>query len=88
MLYLRHKLERIDKCVIATHYWCVTRETSLVILLSVAIMLGEIEIRIMLLSNGDLFALIIALVLGNTALILAFRRVYVLEQRVKRLGGR
>ena len=42
----------------------------------------------MLLSNGDLFALMIALVLGNTALILAFRRVYVLEQRVKRLGGR
>ena len=42
----------------------------------------------MLLSNGDLLAVIIALALGNTMLIIAFRRVYVLEQRLRRLGGR
>jgi hypothetical protein len=42
----------------------------------------------MILSNGDLFALMIALALGNTTLIIAMRRVYVLEQRVRRLGGR
>ena len=42
----------------------------------------------MLLSNGDMFALMIALALGNTTLLLAFRRVYVLEQRLRRLGGR
>ena len=41
----------------------------------------------MVLSNGDLFALLIALLSCNTALILAFRRVYVLERKVRRLSG-
>jgi hypothetical protein len=42
----------------------------------------------MLLSNGDLIAVIIALALGNTMLIISFRRIYVLERKIYRLGGR
>ena len=39
----------------------------------------------MVLSDTDLLAVIIALVAMNTVLILAFRRVYVLEMQVTKL---
>ena len=39
----------------------------------------------MQLSNGDMFALLIALGGLNTVLVLAFRRVYVLEKQVMAL---
>ena len=39
----------------------------------------------MYLSTGDMFAVILALVLVNTMLIVAFRRVYVLEKEASRL---
>lgn len=38
----------------------------------------------MYLSTGDMFAVILALVLVNTMLIVAFRRVYVLEKEATR----
>lgn len=39
----------------------------------------------MYLSTGDMFAVILALVLVNTMLVIAFRRVYVLEKEASRL---
>lgn len=39
----------------------------------------------MYLSTGDMTAVILALVLLNTVLIIAFRRVYVLEKEASRL---
>lgn len=39
----------------------------------------------MILSNGDMFALLIALIGLNTVLVLAFRRVAVLEKQVIKL---
>jgi DICT domain-containing protein len=39
----------------------------------------------MYLSAGDMFAVVLALILLNTALIIAFRRVYVLEKEASRL---
>ncbi len=41
----------------------------------------------MVLSNGDLFAVMIALFSCNFALIIAFRRVYVLERKLRRVQG-
>jgi hypothetical protein len=41
--------------------------------------------NIMVLSNGDMFALLIALFTLNTVLVLAFRRVAVLEKQVIKL---
>lgn len=41
----------------------------------------------MMLSNGDLLAVLIALISCNTMLIIAFRRVYVLERRLRRYEG-
>lgn len=41
----------------------------------------------MILSTGDLIAVVIALALANTMLVIAFRRVYVLERRLRRLQG-
>lgn len=41
----------------------------------------------MTLSASDLFALLIALLSVNTLLIVAFRRVYVLERRLRRYEG-
>lgn len=40
----------------------------------------------MTLSASDLGAILIALVSLNTVLVVAFRRLYVLEQRAKRYG--
>jgi hypothetical protein len=42
----------------------------------------------MQLSVNDLLAVVIALALANTLLVVAFRRVYVLERRLRRLQGR
>lgn len=42
----------------------------------------------MQLSTNDLLAVVIALALANTMLVIAFRRVYVLERRLRRLQGR
>jgi hypothetical protein len=39
----------------------------------------------MLLSTGDLFALVIALFAVNIVIVLAFRRIYVLEKQVIKL---
>ena len=39
----------------------------------------------MLLSTGDLFALTIALFAVNVVIVLAFRRIYVLEKQVLKL---
>jgi hypothetical protein len=36
----------------------------------------------MILTSGDMLALLIALVLGNTMLIISFRRIYVLERKI------
>lgn len=41
----------------------------------------------MVLSNGDLLAIMIALFSCNFALIIAFRRVYVLERKLRRVQG-
>jgi hypothetical protein len=41
----------------------------------------------MQLSTNDLLAVVIALALANTLLIVAFRRVYVLERRLRRFEG-
>jgi len=41
----------------------------------------------MILSTGDLIAVVIALALANTMLVIAFRRVYVLERKVRRYEG-
>ena len=41
----------------------------------------------MVLSASDLFAVMIALVSVNLLLIIAFRRVYVLERRLRRYEG-
>jgi hypothetical protein len=41
----------------------------------------------MQLSVNDLLAVVIALALANTLLVVAFRRVYVLERRLRRLQG-
>lgn len=41
----------------------------------------------MTLSTGDLFALMIALLSVNMVLLVAFRRVYVLERRLRRYEG-
>jgi hypothetical protein len=41
----------------------------------------------MMLSTGDLIAVVIALALANTMLVIAFRRVYVLERRLRRYKG-
>jgi hypothetical protein len=38
----------------------------------------------MYLATGDMFAVVLALVLLNTVLVLAFRRVYVLEKEATR----
>ena len=42
----------------------------------------------MQLSTNDLLAVVIALALANTMLVIAFRRVYVLERRLRRLQRR
>jgi hypothetical protein len=39
----------------------------------------------MMLSTGDMFAVMLALVAVNTVLVLAFRRIYVLEKQVIKL---
>lgn len=39
----------------------------------------------MYLSTGDMFVIILALILANTMLVIAFRRVYVLEKEASRL---
>lgn len=41
----------------------------------------------MTLSTGDMFALMIALLSVNMVLLVAFRRVYVLERRLRRYEG-
>jgi hypothetical protein len=41
----------------------------------------------MQLSTSDLLAVILALALANTLLVIAFRRVYVLERRLRRYKG-
>jgi len=41
----------------------------------------------MTLSTSDLIAVVIALALANTMLVIAFRRVYVLERRLSRYKG-
>jgi hypothetical protein len=41
----------------------------------------------MVLSTSDMLALLIALLSVNTVLIVAFRRVYVLERRLRRYKG-
>lgn len=41
----------------------------------------------MTLSTSDLFALMIALTSVNVILVLAFRRIYVLEKRLAKLRG-
>jgi hypothetical protein len=41
----------------------------------------------MTLSTSDMFALMIALLSVNMVLLVAFRRVYVLERRLKRYEG-
>jgi hypothetical protein len=41
----------------------------------------------MTLSTSDLFAVVLALALANTMLVIAFRRVYVLERRLRRYEG-
>jgi hypothetical protein len=41
----------------------------------------------MTLTAGDMFALLIALVSLNVVLLVAFRRVYVLERRLRRYEG-
>ena len=41
----------------------------------------------MVLSMGDMLALLIALVSVNMVLLVAFRRVYVLERRLRRYEG-
>lgn len=41
----------------------------------------------MILSTSDLIAVVIALALANTMLVIAFRRVYVLERKVRRYKG-
>jgi hypothetical protein len=41
----------------------------------------------MQLSVNDLLAVVIALALANTLLVVAFRRVYVLERRLRRYKG-
>ena len=41
----------------------------------------------MQLSANDLFATVLALALANTLLIVAFRRIYVLERRLRRFDG-
>ena len=41
----------------------------------------------MTLSTGDMFALMIALLSVNMVLLIAFRRVYVLERRLRRYEG-
>ena len=41
----------------------------------------------MTLSTSDLFALVIALLSVNMVLLVAFRRVYVLERRLRRYQG-
>ena len=41
----------------------------------------------MTLSTGDMFAVMIALLSVNMVLLVAFRRVYVLERRLKRYEG-
>ena len=41
----------------------------------------------MQLSANDLFATVLALALANTLLIVAFRRIYVLERRLRRYQG-
>jgi hypothetical protein len=41
----------------------------------------------MVLSTSDMLALLIALLSVNTVLIVAFRRVYVLERRLRRYEG-
>jgi hypothetical protein len=41
----------------------------------------------MTLSTGDMFALTIALLSVNMVLLVAFRRVYVLERRLRRYEG-
>jgi hypothetical protein len=41
----------------------------------------------MVLSTSDLIAVVIALALANTMLVIAFRRVYVLERKVRRYEG-
>ena len=41
----------------------------------------------MTLSTGDMFALMIALLSVNMVLVIVFRRVYVLERRLKRYEG-
>jgi len=41
----------------------------------------------MTLSSSDMFALLIALLSVNIVLVIAFRRVYVLERRLRRYEG-
>ncbi len=41
----------------------------------------------MTLSTGDMFAVMIALLSVNMVLLIAFRRVYVLERRLRRYEG-
>lgn len=41
----------------------------------------------MVLTTSDLFALMIALLSVNAVLVIAFRRVYVLERRLRRYEG-
>lgn len=41
----------------------------------------------MVLSMGDMFAVMIALLSVNVVLLVAFRRVYVLERRLRRYEG-
>jgi hypothetical protein len=41
----------------------------------------------MVLSTSDLIAVVIALALANTMLVIAFRRVYVLERKMRRYEG-
>ena len=44
--------------------------------------------ELMQLSVNDILAVVIALASANTLLVVAFRRVYVLERRLRRLQGR
>lgn len=41
----------------------------------------------MTLSTSDMFAVVLALLSVNTMLLIAFRRVYVLERRLRRYEG-
>lgn len=48
---------------------------------------GKSEGLDMTLSTSDLIAVVIALALANTMLVIAFRRIYVLERRIRNYRG-